>query len=128
MYSESPSLGEPSADSVGNASVSDSVLGAMASQPVDDGDERRGDGSRTRLGEDDSAESVVSITDIFDRRTRELEDCEVKFTQVQQTKSNPPGKMKKKDQKHRRPLPMGVVERELKKEHLSSELDLLTVH
>ena len=86
MYSESPSLGEPSADSVGNASVSDSVLGAMASQPVDDGDERRGDGSGTRLGEDDSAESVVSITDIFDRRTRELEDCEVKFTKVQQTK------------------------------------------
>ena len=127
MYSESPSLGEPSADSVGNASVSDSVLGAMASQPVDDGDERRGDGSGTRLGEDDSAESVVSITDMFDRRTRELEDCEVKFTQVQQTKSKPPGKMKKKDQKHR-PLPMGVVERELKKEHLSSELDLLTVH
>ena len=126
MYSESPSLGEPSADSVGNASVSDSVLGAMASQPVDDGDERRSGGSGTRLGEDDSAESVVSITDIFDRRTRELEDCEVKFTQVQQTKSNPPGKMKKKDQKHR-PLPMGVVERELKKEHLSSELDLLTV-
>ena len=127
MYSESPSLGEPSADSVGNASVSDSILGAMASPPVDDGDERRGDGNGTRLGEDDSAESVVSITDIFDRRTRELEDCEVKFTQVQQTKSNPPGKMKKRDKKHR-PLPLGVVERELKKEHLSSELDLLTVH